>query len=218
MHARINLVASLMLACSWPGPATAGDWEGCTELSFAPLDYNVPACTRVLAGDDLSDTQRAQAHAARAEALGFALTYHAGHQIDREAMLADMATDLDAAVSLDPAWHGRRGELRSMMGDPAGARDDYTAAIAHDAASAAHYLSYRALAFEALGQPGQAIADLTAALRLDIDRPDIGLLMRRGLLLEATGDPMAALRDYRAILDIAPDHAPARARRDAISP
>jgi tetratricopeptide (TPR) repeat protein len=210
-------IAAAVLALSWAGTAAADDWERCTVLSFAPLDDNVPACERVLAGDGLSGAERAQAHAARADALGFAFTYHLGHEIDREAMLETMRADLDAAVALDPAWHAARADLRMMLGDWAGARDDYTAAIAVDPSGAAAYLGFRSLAFENMGALDDAIADVGAALRLDLARPDIGHLMRRGQLYEVTGDLAAAERDYRAVLAAAPGYPPAQERLEAIA-
>jgi hypothetical protein len=118
-------------------PAQADEQlERCTTLSFAPLEFNVPACTALLGdAESLDDSTVAAIHAARAEAYEFAITYHGNTEVRAAELLALAIDDLTSAISLTPAPATRavlvlrRAQLRERAGDTAGAITDYEAVL-----------------------------------------------------------------------------------------
>ena len=199
------------------GPALADDLRACVELSFAPLDDNVPACDAVLASDALTPELQAIAYAARAEALQFALTYSGDHEIDAEALLRDALSDLDEAVRRNPAYLGERAGVRIRLGQLQAAREDFSRSIDLHRLDTARLLERRALVLNQQGDTAAAIEDLSAAIDLTPDgREALRFRMVRAGWLELAGDVEAAAQDYRAVLDADPEYAPARARLNAI--
>lgn len=204
----------LLLGALAASPARADDLAHCRQLSFAPLDLNLPACDRVIDAGGLSDADLAGALAARAEARLWAITYHLGHAIDPAELRALALADLDRAVALDPAHHGARAELRHVLGDFAGAIDDYSAAIARDPAVEAHYRIFRSYSLEAMGDLDGALADATRAIALSAHPSDLARrLARRAELRESAGDRGGALADHREVLRLQPG---SRTAADAI--
>lgn len=188
-------------------PAVADDVEACMSLSFAPLDMNIPACTRLIEEGGLPDAQTAALYASRAEAYRFARTYSLGHDVDDLELLNLAEADFDAAVALDPAYRGSRGEVRYMLGRHEEAIEDFTAMIALEPQSAHYHRVNRSYAYEYLGEFDAAIEDVTIALdAADGPIDEARLYARRGELHEAAGDAGAAAADYRAVLERRPDH------------
>jgi hypothetical protein len=110
--------------------------ERCTTLSFAPLEFNVPACTALLGEADAHDESTLAAiHAARAEAYEFAITYHGNTVVRPAELLALAIEDMTSAIGLTPAPAARsvlvlrRAQLREGAGDTAGAIADYEAVL-----------------------------------------------------------------------------------------
>ena len=198
-----------LLFCACRALAQDDDFARCTTLSFAPLDETVPACNAMI--DDpagLDPAALASIHAARAEALEFALVYHGENEVDPDALLAAALADLEQAVSIDPRHHAQRASILFRLGRFPEAADGFTAAIAASPADAAGLLESRSVALAAAGDMVGAIDDMTAAVRLSTAAPDLAhLLGRRAELKEQTGDVAGAIADHTAILRILPDRA-----------
>ena len=215
----IVLLATLAAAVS-----RADDKEDCLTLSFAPLLQTIPACDRLIAAGGLGDADLIVALMARADALRFALTYRSGQKVKREDLLTARLGDLDRAVGLarrlrleTPAVEVLRGALseravaEAALGHHARAVGDYSEAIALADTPALLDLYGRSLAYERSGRLDQAIADMSAILRIhSTDSNFANHLVRRAELHEAAGDKAAAITDYRRALKESPDHTGAR--------
>ncbi len=188
-------------------PAAADDVDFCMSLSFAPLDMNIPACSRLIEEGGLPDAQMAALYASRAEAYRFARTYSLGHEVDDVELLTLALADFDAAAALDPAYRGSRGELRYMLGQYDEAVEDFTFMIELEPQSAHYHRLNRSYAYEHLGAFDAALEDVSAALE-EADGPidEARLYARRGEIHEAAADLDAAAQDYREVLERRPDH------------
>jgi tetratricopeptide (TPR) repeat protein len=112
------------------------------------------------------------------------------------------------------AW---RAHLRYVRGDRAGALDDIETAV-----GLRPFPWIRALAgdlYERMGEIGLARREWSRGLHQAASLPDSrrGLLLRLARLEDRHGEPAAALRHWRALLELDPDHAEARRRLDDLS-
>lgn len=182
--------------------------ERCTTLSFEPLEVNVPACTALLENTaGLDHDTLADIYAARAEAYEFAITYHAGREIEPENLLNLALADLDEAVRLSARHHARRADVLFQLSRFAEAAQGYTAAMEAPDAPTAELLRRRSMARAAAGQRAEAIEDMSAAIAATSrSRERVSLLLERARLHEADGEPDAAVADYRSVLQIEPSH------------
>jgi tetratricopeptide (TPR) repeat protein len=117
---------------------------------------------------------------------------------------ADLArADYDRSLALrsdQPLALNNRGKLKQEVRDLAGARDDFTAAIAQD--PRAMYYANRAEVNAALGHTPEAIADYTAALEREPGRHDWHA--ERAILRAQSGDTRGALGDFDAVVRLMP--------------
>jgi len=117
---------------------------------------------------------------------------------------ADLArADYDRSLALrsdQPLALNNRGKLKQEVRDLAGARDDFTAAIAQD--PRAMYYANRAEVNAALGHTPGAIADYTAALEREPGRHDWHA--ERAILRAQSGDTRGALGDFDAVVRLMP--------------
>jgi len=103
------------------------------------------------------------------------------------------------------AYH-RRGLIRSMQGDDAGAVEDFTAAIKLDSKNLPAY-NDRGDAFRRLGKFDEAIKDFDNLVSRRVRHP--GVFVNRGLVWIERGVPDRALADFNAALSLDSRFAPA---------
>jgi tetratricopeptide (TPR) repeat protein len=219
----ICLVFGFLLIAVPTASALATDEEDCTRLSFSPLDRNIPACTRLIETNGLGEGRLLAALLARAEAYGFALTYHWGRKIDEQELLEKAVADLNRAVTI--ARNGkskfsaelrqaleRRASLSLQLGRPEQAIRDYTSALQMPEGRSELNLHGRAMAAAAMGRHQEALADLTEVIRATKGTlSHRNWIFARGLMNEAAGKPQAAIEDFRLTLEIDPGHHSAKA-------
>lgn len=120
----------------------------------------------------------------------------------------------DAALKSDMSFTGvagtlvNRGLINAAAGNDAQAVADYSAAIAKDSGLAAAYMS-RGVAFLKAQRFDAARADFDRAIALKTADMHVAYF-NRGEAEEASGNVLAAYRDYRMAQDLAPGFAPAR--------
>jgi tetratricopeptide (TPR) repeat protein len=199
-------------------PARADDWTICKQLSFAPLDFNVPACTRLVDAGQLADNELVTALLARADAYLFARTYRSGHQIDAGQLMAKGLADLDRAITTmrdGPASLiaklrtalDTRGSLLLELGRAEAAADDYSELLRSVGDGTMAALHGHALAMRHLGRYDEAIADMNALIRVAANTPDYpSWIFKRGEIFEAAGNHKAAIDDYRFVQSLDPKH------------
>lgn len=220
-------LAALVLAAAFQAGTAAErdvdrdrDWEICRSVSFDPLRDTVPACSRLIDSGGLEPAALIEALSQRVGAYIVALTYKYDDSITNAELwqraLADteraviLARDLDPpdTATLEEALHDR-GDARWMTGDLAGAVEDFSEALATSGDSAAFLLGSRARVHAAMGRYDEAIADMSAAIRIApvTGRSNLhNWIFQRGELHEAAGDVDAAIADYRRTLETDPEH------------
>lgn len=215
------LIVSVLLVFP-TGPLFASDWDECTRLSFAPLDQNIPACTRILANRDLTDDRAIAALLARADAYDFAITYNWSHKIVAEDLLEKAMADLDRAVTIAKKRKGefsaelrqvleRRGSLSLRLDRPEQAFRDYSSVLQMPEGRSELTLHGRAIASAAMGRHQEAIADINELIRSTKGTlSHRNWIFARGLMNEAAGKRQAAIEDFRLTLEIDPGHHSAR--------
>jgi tetratricopeptide (TPR) repeat protein len=224
MHGRRAwTAAALPLAMIAGSPALATDWDSCGRLSFAPLDQNVPACTRILEANDLTDDRVIAALLARSRAYEFAVTYHRGHTIDKKHLIEKAVADLDRVVTIARKQGGvhstalqqalqERAALSLQLGQPERAVRDYTSVMQAPGGRIAPVLHGRARAWAAMGRYDEAIADLDELIRaFEGTSNHHNRIFDRGEMHEAAGNRQAAIEDFRRTLELDPNHGAARA-------
>jgi tetratricopeptide (TPR) repeat protein len=145
-------------------------------------------------------------------------------------------TDDEAAAACDRAVQSERlnrtnmiatqinrGALYLRRRDGRNALDAYQAVLGLDDDHAQALLS-SGIAYDMVGQPGPAVASITRALTLGIERPYTAYYYR-ARAREALGDVRGAYEDYRTAIEIEPNWEPAfeelarfaRVRRDQLA-
>lgn len=211
-------IASALLLVGFTMPAVGDDWQLCRQLSFAPLDSTVPACSRLIGSNALSDDELVTALLARADAYLFARTYRSSHKVDPGQLLASASADLDRAVAVirkgDAKLLGRlrfalseRASVLLQLGKAEEAARDYSEVLRSFAGEIASTLLGRALAMKQLGRYRDAIADMDALIRVAEGTSNFhNMVFMRGELLAAAGDRKAAIEDFRRVLELDPQH------------
>jgi tetratricopeptide (TPR) repeat protein len=219
---RCGLLVSAIMACGLAlsplSQTLADDVDECFSQTFAPLDYTIPACDLLIGSAGLDDATLFAALMSRAEAWSWAVAYKSDHDISDAELLTEQLADLELAVSLArrlsaemnfaDELHRAISERAAALlrsGDNVRAIEDYSEAIGRsEYFDLSSYLG-RSLAFEALGAPQFAIADMTTIIELTIGQGNhANWLVRRAELHEANGDPQAAILDYRSALVFVP--------------
>ena len=114
------------------------------------------------------------------------------------AVLVDHASTLaGAAAPLRAQWLASRGAVRSKLGEAAGARDDWAAAISADARTAC----LRGLELEYRGRLSADYFDACVGRFPN----EASLRLERGAVRLAAGDGEGAVADFRAALKFEPD-------------
>ncbi|MEM6973120.1 MAG: tetratricopeptide repeat protein [Pseudomonadota bacterium] len=189
-----------VVAAQMPAGASAQDLRGllasCSNPKTSPAEA-LRLCDMAdeVGGERLNDQNRAR------------VVFNAGVAALDLGRLSIALSRLDRAVALDPAMAAARvsrAQVREQRGDPAGALEDYAAAIENDPAAAAPYLA-RGRLLARLGSPAEAVADFNAALEREGDWP--ASYLGRGRALMMLGDFTGAEADFTAVI--------ARAPRDA---
>lgn len=218
---------SLIRIAGQLSPAMENDLHNCTQLSFDPLRFDVPSCSRLIDDPAQGLDVRLEALSARARAYAAAITYRADHDVTTEELRAAALADWNEAVALVRESGKRerlapflreRGDARWMTADYEGAIADYNAFLI-EREEVSSVLGSRAMMFEQLGRYDEAIQDMTAAIRLVGPAYCSNLhnwVLQRGEMYEAAGDLAAAERDYRTTLGADPEHNAARAALERI--
>lgn len=211
---------ALALPFIMTAPAVAGDREACSTLSFAPLDFNVPACNRIINSGKLLDDAMFKALMARARAHGWAMTYNFGHKVDPEALLKFQLADLNRAVAIARHLHNKmnfrmqfhkalseRASVQAQLGHGAQAVADYSKAIGLGKPPYFLDLFGRSVAYEQLGRLDLAIKDMSAVVAMTNGKSNhANWLVRGAELYEKSGDATTAIMDYRQAVQLMPDH------------
>ncbi len=235
----VAAAALVAAACLAGGGALA---QGAAFLSVcgrADVSANelVRTCSRAMASEDITSTQRAAAAlnlgaallelgdaegALRAydAALGFSPGSALGHagRADAGAALGrvgEAAVDWNRAVDAapsDPDMRAGRGAFRLRAGNPGGALEDFERALSRKPSDRA--LRYnRALALGVLGREAEAAAVIGALIR--DDPGDAAARLYRARLL-AERDPEAALQDIARAVALRPEWPEPELERGAI--
>jgi tetratricopeptide (TPR) repeat protein len=215
----VTLAVALVAAAP---SALADTWENCTSLSFAPLDQNIPACTRLIEEEGLADRQLLEALVARAEAYEFAVTYRSNHDVGEAHLLETAAADLDRALLIAkanpsqysvelPAALSQRAGLSFRLGRYESSSMEYAEALQLSGGQVVSALHGRALALKELGRLDEALSDISAILRIAKGTPnEANWAFARGELYQSAGRPDEAEADFRQALALQPDHIAAR--------
>lgn len=200
-------------------------------LSLAKVCLNSNDLSGCLANVDLAlktNSTCAQAHAVRGVALGrlgklvaadsecdwavrmnpndFGSYFYRAIMRDNTGNFKGALSDYDFLVDHARVWWRfgathNRGNVRSTLGDRAGAIADYTAAIALEPSSAYSYAA-RATEREEMGLNELAMNDHNSAISID-PRVD-SFYKKRGYLSGRLGDYEAAKRDFSTVLSLNP--------------
>lgn len=222
---RLSRFASgaLLALLATGGPAEASDWRACDNISYRPLEFTVPACTRLIEQGALGGAELRRALRRRADALYFGSSFLSpedGEERTRllEQALADldrvMATDTGGAAAADPPiWLGppeiARADVLYGLGRFEAAVDAYSGAMARRPEAASHARFGRALALGNLGRFEEALADMSELVRLHPDEERKWVFLR-GEMHAKAGRAAAARADFRRVLGLDPDHVGAR--------
>jgi tetratricopeptide (TPR) repeat protein len=117
--------------------------------------------------------------------------------------------DLDVLITFQPQLpdpYLLRAEARAGLKNFAGALADANLAVRLVNGDNPQVLATRARILQATGKPAEAVADYTAALKLDADNPD--LRFERADLQVSLGDIEAAHPDLTRLAQEYPDHGP----------
>jgi tetratricopeptide (TPR) repeat protein len=201
------------------GPASAADDRAaCNNLSYKPLEFTVPACTRLIEQADLEPAELRLALRRRADAYHFASTVLPEVEQGRRTRLLEQAlADVTRAMTLDAGEYARpdppivlglpeiaRGQLLSELGRYEAAVDAYTVALERVWEAGPSARLGRALALAELGRYQGAIDDMTELVRLFPNQTRWVFL--RGEINEEAGHTAAAVEDYERVLSLDPDH------------
>ena len=213
---RVTMLPLLLIVAT--GPALGDDWRNCERISFAPLDFDIPACTRLIDLGALSDDQMITALLARAKAYLFARTYRSDHNVDPKQLTMSASADLDRAIAIirngDSKLFGRlrlalsqRASVLLQLEKPEQAAHDFAEVLRTFGGQIVPILHGHALAMKRLGRFKEAIADMDALIRIATDTPNYhNWIFTRGEIFEAAADRSAAIEDFRRTLKFDPKH------------
>ena len=237
------LAAGMLLAIA--APASGADRQAHHDCDSADLDRNIAGCTRIiddpgesggiraialvgcgLAWDGKGDRDRGMKDFDEAIRLDpkNALAYNDRAILWREKSDVDRAlADFTAAIAIDPLprsdlpglphinIYSNRGLAWEAKGELDRAMADFDQAIKLDRNDAEAY-DRRARAWLARGD--RAEADFTDEIRIDATRKDA--YDNRGLILQAKGEPDAAIADFTQAIRLEPNDAAAYLSRGQI--
>lgn len=213
---RLSQVLFVVVVSAWP--VRADDLDSCKRISFAPLDIDIPACTRLINEGRLTDDQMVAALLVRARAYETARTYRSGHNVEPEKLMAMALADLDRAIGLirkggshSPsqlnAALNERASVLYQLGRSEQAAQDLSEVLRSRSGEVISILHTRALAMQSLQRYDEAIADMNALVRIARDTSNYhNFIYTRGGIYALAGNRDAAIADFRTVLKLDPAH------------
>lgn len=197
-------------------PALADDWQACDNISYKPLQFTVPACTRLIEQAGLDDAQLRHALQRRADAYYFGSRF-VPSQDERGRLLGQALADLDRALALGPGGDGpadppawlaslrlARADVLFELGRFEDAAGAYAEAMEAAPDSAADARLGRALSLANLGRFDEALAELSALIQSYPE--DANWVFLRAGVHEKAGSRAAAIADYETVVALDPGH------------